>query len=210
MEKVVLSASLRTVTGKQVKSLRRQGQLPAVIYGHGVNPVAITLDAHSTSLILPTISSSHLIEIDVEGQMHTVLVRERQRHPVRGELIHLDFHEVSMTETLRLMVGLSFVGEAPAVKTYNAVVVNNFEEIEIEALPGDLPENLHVDISGLKEIGDMIMVKDIQVPSGVTVLSDMDEIVVVVTPPVSDEEPAEEAGMSEPEVIERGKKEEEF
>ena len=211
MEEVVLQAQERTVTGKQVKALRVAGRLPAVIYGKTFKPVAISLDFREAQKILPTISSSQLVVVDVEGTRHTALVREKQREPVSGKLIHIDFLEVSMTEKLRASVGIHFEGDAPAIKNYNGVVVIRTEVIEVEALPRDLPERIVVDLSSLAEIGDTIFVRDLERPAKVRNLSDLDEIVVHITAPAYEAElEGVEGGVAEPEVIERGKKEEDF
>ena len=211
MEEVVLKAQKRSVIGKQVKVLRRAGQLPAVIYGKGFDPIAITLDLHSASKILPRISSSHLIVVDVDGIEHNTLVRDKQREPITGGLLHVDFLEVSLTEKLRTVVIIHVEGEAPAVKNYNGVVIVGTEEIEVEALPRDLPERIVVDISTLAEIGDAIYVRDLVISPKVRVLSDPDEIIVNVAAPVVEVEAEEVAVVvPEPEVIERGKKEEEI
>lgn len=211
MEEIVLKAQKRSVIGKQVKVLRRSGQLPAVIYGKGFEPIAITLDLQNANKILPTISSSHLIVVDVDGIEHNTLVRDKQREPVTGGLLHVDFLEVSLTEKLRTVVVIHVEGEAPAVKNYNGVVIVGTEEIEVEALPRDLPERIVVDISNLAEIGDAIYVRDLIISPKVRLLSDPDEIVVNVAAPVVEVE-AEEVAIAEPEpeVIERGKKEEEI
>ena len=211
MEEVVLKAQKRSVIGKQVKVLRRAGQLPAVIYGKGFDPIAITLDLHNASKILPRISSSHLIVVEVDGIEHNTLVRDKQREPITGGLLHVDFLEVSLTEKLRTVVIIHVEGEAPAVKNYNGVVIVGTEEIEVEALPRDLPERIVVDISTLAEIGDAIYVRDLVISPKVRVLSDPDEIIVNVAAPVVEIEAEEVAvAVPEPEVIERGKKEEEI
>ena len=210
MKEIILKAQKRKVLGKQVKQLRRQGKLPAVIYGHNTDPFAITLDAHEASRILPTITSSHLVVVDVEGEKHTTLVREKQRHPVQGGFIHIDFQEVSLTEKLKASVVIELVGDAPAVKNLNGVVVAGLESLEVECLPQDLPERITVDISGLTEIGSAIYVRDIPIPANVEVLESANETVVVITSAVSEAEEGEAvAGAAEPEVIERGKKQEE-
>ncbi len=209
MEEVVLNAEKRDVIGKQVRALRRQGRLPAVIYGRGIESLSISLNQKETSRILPSLSSSHLVVIMVENQPHTTLVREKQRHPVKGHMIHIDFQEVSMTERFRAQVQLVITGDAPAVKNYNGIVVVNMEELEVEALPGDLPDRITVDISTLENIGDSIRVSDIKLPSTVEMIDDLDEIIVVVTAPALAIEEVTEAAGEEPEVIERGKKEEE-
>lgn len=210
MEKEVFNATVRNIVGKQVRSLRRQGLLPAVIYGHGIDPITISLNAHNAAQRLPRVSSSQLIVVDVEGTAHTVLVREKQRDPVTSAFVHVDFQAVSMTEKLRIMVGLDFVGEAPAVKLYDGIVVPAREEVEVECLPDDLPSVIQVDLSGMTEIGDVLYTRDLKLPARVVLVDDPDEVVVSITAPTSEAELAEAEGEAvEPEVIEKGKKEEE-
>jgi large subunit ribosomal protein L25 len=205
-----LSANRRTIVGKQVRGLRRQGLLPAVIYGHMIEPVSISLNAREASTLLPTLTSTQFVEIVIDEKPHNVLVREKQRHPIDGHLLHVDFQEVSMLERFRANVQLDFFGEAPAVKFYNGVVVIHLEELDIEALPADLPERIKVDLGSLTEIGSAIRVRDLILPAEVEVLENMDDIVVVVTPPVAEEVVVSEGATAEPEVIEKGKKEEDF
>ena len=215
MEEIILKAEDRKVVGKQVRALRRAGLLPAVMYGHQIQPIAISLDHREASRILPRVSSSQLIQVEVGGERFPVLVREKQRHPVTGNLLHIDFQTVSMTEKLHAMVRIELTGDAPAVKNYNGVLVTGQEEIEVECLPGDLINRIVVDLSGLTEIGNSIRVSDLQVPSSILVLTELDEMVVLVTAPAAEEkfEVAEVAEVAEvttePEVLERGKKEEE-
>jgi len=214
MEKQVIKATKRTVTGKQVRQLRRAGKLPAVIYGHNVEPVAITLDAHDATLSLSKVSSSTLISIDVDGQEIPTLVREKQRDFIRNVLTHVDFLAVSLKEKLRAEVSIELTGVSPAVKDFNAILVNGLTSLTVECLPTDLPEKFVVDISVLAVIGNGIHVSDIVVPENIKVLDDPAEMVVVATAPAK-EEVAEVAAVvpvegegAEPEVIEKGKKEE--
>lgn len=209
MENIVIEATKRDVIGKKVKALRRQGKLPAVIYGHQFSPLPILLDYRQASHSLAGVSSSHLIDLNVDGQKIPVLVRERQYHPISGNLIHIDFLAVSMTEALRAFVPIELEGDAPAVKDFGGVVVTGLEEIEVECLPKDLPEKVSVDLSKLEKIGDGIYVKDLSVPPGVEILSDSDEMVVLITAPEGEEVEVELGEGVEPEVIEKGKKEEE-
>lgn len=210
MERVVIKAQSRDVIGKQVRALRREGLLPAVIYGHHIKPIAISLNFHDTSLLLPKISSSQLVVVEVDGKKHTVLVRERQRHPVTGNLLHVDFQAVSLKEKLRVNVGLQFKGEAPAVKTYGGILVTSLEALEVECLPNDLPNHLEVDLSALEQIGDAVYVRDVVLPPKVQVLDELDEVIAIITAPAGEEEAVEVGGaVAEPEVIEKGKKEEE-
>lgn len=211
MEKAVIKATRRTVTGKQVGALRREGKLPGVIYGHHLDPIAITMDQRDASRTLATLTSSSLVNIELEGQMHATLVREKQKNYVRGTLLHVDFLAVSLTEKIRASVAIDIHGVSPAVKDYNAVVINGLESIEVESLPQDLPERVVVDISNLKNIGDGIYVRDLKLASNVIVHTDKDEMIVVVTGGSGEETILEgEATMAEPEVIEKGKKDEEI
>ena len=217
MEKVVLKATKRDVVGKQVKALRREGKLPAVIYGRHTEPITINLDAHSASLALAKITSSSLVTIDVEGAEYPTLVREKQRDYIKNRLLHVDFLAVSMTEKLRTRVNVRFIGVSPAVKDYNAVMVHNLEELEVECLPADLPERIDLDISVLARPGEGIRVKDVRVADAIRLLDDPETMVAVATFAKVEEEGAAVPGAegvtptaTEPELsVERGKKEEE-
>jgi large subunit ribosomal protein L25 len=211
MEKIVLKAQHRDVIGKQVKALRRMGRLPAVLYGRSIQPISVSFDFREANRILPGITSSHLIVIDVDGEEHPALVREKQFHPVQGKLVHVDFMVVSMTEKLRANVSIHLEGEAPALTDLNGVLVSGIEEIEVECLPSDLPERINVDISSLNEIGSAIYVRDLHLPSELRVLTEGDEMIVLITAQEAVEEEVVEKVEAEvePEVIERGKKEEE-
>jgi len=215
MEKVVLKAAKRNVTGKQVKALRRAGQLPAVIYGRHVDqPVSISLEAHSAELAFAKLTSSTLVTIDVEGEEFTAIVREKQRNYIKGNLTHVDFLALDLNEKIRTKVGLTFVGLAPAVKDYSAVLVHRMEALEVECLPTDLPERITVDLSSIREIGNNIHVREIPLPANVVVLDDPDNIVIVATL-VKEETPETPGGAPAAEVaapdlsVERGKKDEE-
>jgi large subunit ribosomal protein L25 len=216
MEKIVLKATKRNVIGKQVKALRRAGLLPAVIYGRHVEPISISLDAHSTGLVFSKLTSSTLVTIDVEGTEYAALVREKQRNYIKGVLTHIDFLALDLTEKIRTKVQLAFVGVSSAVKDYSAVLVHRLDALEVECLPTDLPERITVDISSIKEIGNSIRVHDVVLPDAerVVIMDDADDIVIIAT--VAKEETPEEGavvpgaeaaapGLS----VERGKKEEE-
>ena len=213
MEKIVLKASKRDVVGKQVKALRRAGQLPAVIYGRHVEPIAISLEAHSTGLAFAKLTSSTLVTIDVDGTEYAALVREKQRNYIKGNLTHIDFLAVDLTEKITTKVHLTFTGVSSAVKDHSAVLVHRMEQLEVECLPTDLPERILVDISSIKEIGNNIRVHDIVLPENVAVLEDPDEIVIIAT--LAKEETTTDAAAAGAEAaapalsVERGKKDEE-
>lgn len=209
MEKVVLKATKRTVKGKQVSQLRRAGQLPAVIYGHNFEPTSICLEAHHAGLVIPHLTSSSIIDIELEGKTIPVLVREKQKNYIKNIYTHIDFQAVSLNEAIRAKVNLHFHGVAPAIKNFSAAIVNSLESIEVEALPNDLPERIDVDLSVLSKLGDAIHVRDLVLPASVTLLTEKDDIVSVATATHEEAEGAGAGELTEPEVIEKGKKEEE-
>jgi large subunit ribosomal protein L25 len=213
MDEVILKANRRTVLGKQVKAIRREGKLPAVIYGHHIDPVSIVMDLRDTSKSLMGLAPSALVTVDVDGIPHRALVREKQRNKITGILLHVDFLAVSMTEKLRSQVYIEIVGVAPAIKDFDGVLVKGFDEVEVECLPQNLPERLVVDVSGLMEIGDGIYVRDLAVPEGVKILEEPDTMVALIAAQAAVEEEVapevEEVTTEEPEIIEHGKKEEE-
>jgi large subunit ribosomal protein L25 len=216
MEQVVLKASKRDVIGKQVKAMRREGKLPAVIYGRRTEPIAISLDAHSASLALGRLTSSSLVTIELDGKQYPALVREKQRDYIKNRLLHVDFLAVSLDEKITASVRLNFIGASVAVKDYDAVLVHNLDSLQVECLPGDLPEQIDVDISVLDRPGESIRVKDLQVSDKVTVLDDPETTVAVATFARVEEEveavPGAEVAEAEGEpelAVERGKKEEE-
>jgi large subunit ribosomal protein L25 len=213
MEEIVLKANRRTVLGKQVKAIRREGQLPAVIYGHNIQPISIVLDLRDTSRSLQGIAPSALVTVDVEGELHRALVREKQRNKISGVLLHVDFLAVSMTEKLRAQVYIEVVGLSPAIKDFNGVLMTGLDELEVECLPNDLPERITADVSNLLKIGDGIYVRDLIVPKDVKILEEPDTMVALITSQAAEEEEVapvvEEVVGEEPEVIEHGKKEEE-
>jgi large subunit ribosomal protein L25 len=208
MEKVVLKAVRREIIGKQVKVLRREGKLPAVIYGHHIEPLPILLDARDAGKSLTGLAPSTLVTVDVEGKTYPTLVREKQRNKILGTLIHVDFLAVSMEEKLKAKVAISVIGVSPAVKDFNGILVPGVTLLEVECLPRDLPEMIEVDISRLTQIGDTIYVRDLELSDQVKIIEDPDSVIVSVTAQAA-EEVAEEVAVAEPEIIERGKKEEE-
>jgi large subunit ribosomal protein L25 len=212
MDKNVIEATKRSVIGKKVGVLRREGKLPGVIYGHNFTSEPIIMDSKAATKVLNGITSSSIVTIILDGKEHAALVREKQKDYIRNQFIHIDFQAVSQTEKIRTRVGIVLTGLAPAVKDFNGVVVEGLDSIEVEALPKDLPERFIVDVSVLANIGDAIHVSDIVVPESVTILDPAEEMLILITAPAAEEvEPVvAEAGTEavEPEVIEKGKKEE--
>jgi large subunit ribosomal protein L25 len=213
MEEIVLTANRRNIVGKQVKAIRREGKLPAVIYGHHIDPISIELDLRETARSLTGLAPSALVTVDIDGEKHRTLVREKQRNKITGTLLHVDFLAVSMTEKLRAQVYVEIVGTSPAIRDLNGVLVTGLEVVQVECLPKDLPERITVDISELKEVGDGVYIRNLVVPEEVKILEDPDTMVVLITAQAAVEEEeeveVEEEVSEEPEVIERIRKEEE-
>jgi large subunit ribosomal protein L25 len=216
MEEIILNASRREVIRKKVKALRREGQLPAVLYGRNIETVPIMFNYYESSRVIDMLGSSTLVVIELDGESHYSLVREKQRDVIKGNLLHVDFQAVSLTERVRAEVSVELFGESPAVKDLGGLIIVNNENLEVEALPRDLPDRIEIDISALKEIGDTIYVRDLQLVGEVSILADDDEPIVLVTLPMLEAEPEEEEVEeeeiledAEPEVIEKGKREEE-
>lgn len=195
MEKYVLEAKKREVIGKQVKALRREGLLPAVIYGSDIEPMPLTLNTNEVRQILGVVGANTLITVKIGKKEHLALVRDLQREVITRNLLHIDFQAVSMEETISTTVPVVVVGEAPAVKELNALLVTSLEFLQIEAKAKDLPDTISVDISELAEIGDNIRVKDLDISGDVNVLDDPAlTVVVVAAPTLMEIEPEVEEG----------------
>lgn len=217
MEKTIIKANKRKITGKKVRALRRSGKLPAVIYGNKIdNPISIEMEAHEAFRVLRSAGSSTLLTIELDGTEYPTLIREKQMDYIKNTPIHVDFVAVSLTEKTTALVSVYMEGDAPAVKDFGAILVTGAVELEVECLPTDLPENFTVDVSTITDIGSGIYVKDVEMPNGVEMLTDPEEMIVVATAAAVEEEPEVEEGelleaeeMEEPEVIEKGKREDE-
>ncbi len=213
MERQTLKAEIRKDTGKgAARSMRRSGSIPAVIYREN-KATPLKLDAHELhKFIKDTSGDQVLVNLKFDGGDKLALLKDFQMDPVAGDLLHADFFEVSMQEKVKVAVHVSTVGEPIGVKRDKGIPQYSLREIEVECLPGDIPGHLELDISGL-EIGSSLHVMDLDLPQGITLLTDPDEMIVTVMAPKLEEEvvPEEEAvaGAAEPEVAEKGKKEEE-
>ena len=211
-ETVVLEAQSRKEEGKsQAKALRRDGFIPAVVYGEGKQTHSITLSHHDFVRLVHQHHhlESILVTLKIKGHgSRKVLVKEIQYHPVHGDVVHIDFQEISLTEKIKVNVGIVAKGEPVGVKQEEGVLNHLLWELEVECLPTQIPEEIHVDVSQLK-IGDTIHVRDISLPDGVKSMVDADSIVFSVEPPIKEEEitppPVEGEEITEPEVIKEKK-----
>ncbi len=183
MDKIELGATVRDEK-KPAHGLRRTGFVPAELYGHNVPNMHLQLAQNEFERILRKAGESTIVTLNIEGVgTRNVLIHDVQKHAVKNQPIHIDFYEVSMSEKLTATVQIEFTGDAPAVKALGGTLVKVLNEVEVECLPGDLPHNLVVDISSLNGFDDILSVKDIPAPKGVTIISPADELVVKVQPP---------------------------
>jgi len=202
--------------GKAVKSLLREGLIPAELYGHGFENAHLAVNRKEFAKALQEAGESTIINLITSKGKRPALVHNIQKNFLTDEIIHIDFHQVRMDEKIKADVLLEFVGEAPAVKEFGGVLNKTISEIEVEALPGDLPRSFQVDISGLKELNQSVYIKDLKIPKGVEILVEPETVIVTVTPPAEEEKVEEVAPVdvttvkveSEEKVAERAKEKE--
>jgi large subunit ribosomal protein L25 len=210
MSATKLSAMPRTVTGKQVGRLRREGVLPAVVYGPGAKPQPIQLNSREASKVFRRVHGAELIDLELDGQTRKVLVHDLQRDAIRGDFLHADLYVVDMARPIRVRLPIHLVGTSPAVVSLSGVLVRGLPELEVECLPGDLIKEVEADLSVLKEIGNSLHVRDLTLPNTIKVLTDADEQVARVTYQAKEEDlSTPTTAATEVEVIEKGKLEEE-
>lgn len=187
LERFKIKGTERKIFKKKLKAERKKGFLPAIIYGHEFSPLPLFVFKKEFEKIYKKAGTSSLITLQVNEKKYNVLIHDVQVHPLTQEPEHIDFYKVKMTEKITAEVPLKFIGEAPAVKTLDAVIVKNFDKIEVECLPADLPHEIEVDLSSLINFDSVIYIKNLNIPSGVKVLADPEEAVVVVIPPRAEE-----------------------
>lgn len=215
---VQLNAEPRSGRRKSAaRALRRSGKVPAVIYGHGREPETLAVDGAELERLLDRIEpESTLIELTVEGRRTNALIREVQRHPLRtgiNAFVHVDFQEVKADEKIRLEVPVHVVGTPEGVRNQGGILDQVLRSVLIEVLPGDIPERVELDVTALT-IGKSLHVSDLSIPRA-QILSDPTLTVATVVAPRVEEEPVAaaaatvEAAPEEPEVIKKGKAEEE-
>jgi large subunit ribosomal protein L25 len=215
MSTLTLNAKHRSVTGRKVRRLRPEGIVPVVIYGRGEAPQNAQVDGKEFERVLRDGGNSQLVELELEGKDYNILVREIQRHPVRHNLLHADFYTVNMTDKQQLTVPLVMVGAA--FVSFDLVMVQSMDSVEIEALPSDIPALIEIDVSRLETPeSPPITVADLPSIPGVTYISEADEHIcslILSRAAVSEEGEEEEEELEdtdvEPEVIGRGREEEE-
>lgn len=193
MAGVQLAVDQRTIMGKRLGGLRRKGIMPAHLYGHGIDSLALQAPTATIINLLRTAGRNDIIDLQIagEGQARPVMLRGVQRDPVSDALVHIDFFQISLTERLRADVPLSITGEAPAVQVYGGILLQSLDRVTVDALPADIPSHFEIDVSGLAELDTAIHVRDLKIPENVVLVSDPDQVIVkVATPKLAAEEEA--------------------
>jgi len=189
MESIKLTATPRKLIGKKVKTLRLEGQIPAILYGKDFENVPLALNKTEFQKVLTQSGSSTIVDLDITGkQTEKVLIHEPQKNPVTDEPIHVDLYKVNMKEEIHTEIPLEFVGVSPAVEELEGNLISSKDALEVTCLPDKLVSEIKVDISKLKTFEDLIKIKDLQIPEGIKISDDPETIVVQVTPPRSEEE----------------------
>src|SRR3972149_1726481 len=168
-----LKAQKRTIIGKKTKSLRKQGSIPGVVYGHGIKSMPITINDKEFGKVYAKAGVSSLILLDIDGEQKNVLIHHPQVHPVTDKPIHVDFYQVSLTEKIKTEIPIHIIGVCLAVKDLGGNLILNRDAINVECLPADLIPHVEVDISTLKTFDDIIHIKDLKIPATITVLENM-------------------------------------
>ena len=206
-----LSVEIRKDLGRKVKTLRKKGILPGVLYGPKTKSLPLEIDLKEFKEIYKEAGESSLISLKMNGKKTLVLIYEVQRDPLTHEFSHVDFYQASLKDKVEATVPLVFEGIAPAVKELGGTLVKNITEVEVKALPQNLPHEIKVNVNNLKTFEDNILIKDLEVSKEVEILKDSEEIIASAFPPEAVEEELEkpiEEKVEEVEKIEKEEKEE--
>lgn len=190
---ISLSAEVRKIKGRKVRELREQGILPAVAYGPKIGNTPLVLNSKEFEKVFAEAGEHALIDLKIKGEKenHPVLVHDIQKDGVSGKIIHIDFYAPDIEKKLEVSVELVLEGESPAVKKLGGTIIKTVSELEIRALPTNIPDEIRVNIEFLDAIGKEFFVKDLVVPAGVEILKDPDEVLVLVAAPTNVEEELE-------------------
>lgn len=217
----VIEAEVRTITKKKVKQLRKQGLVPATVYGAKIEPVSVQIPYRPLEVTLRSAGGTNLIDLKAGKETHTVLVRDVQREILKGTILHVDFFAVDETTTIRASIPIHIVGESPVVEARLGILVTGSSSITIETLPSKLMDHIEIDITPLVEIGDSVLVGDLDLGEGIVIVDDPNEMLARISQPSAaraEEDLAEEGEeedeemletSAEPEVISRGRDDEE-
>jgi len=212
-----LSVKIRSELGRSVKKVREQNFIPAVLYGHKIKNLNLSINYDAFEKIYEEAGESTLIKLKIKdaetNKERVVLINDLTKDVVTDKFLHIDFKQIKMDELIKVEVPLVFIGESEAVKSEGGILVKNIHEVEIEALPQDLIHEIEIDISSLKTFDDNILIKDVKIPDNVKLTADPEDSIVSVTMPRTQEELEEleetpTESVEEVDVEEKGKTEE--
>ena len=189
-QKLLLASAKRKIVGRKLKSIRKEGLVPANVFGKKIKSLAVSVKSIDFRKIFSKAGATGVIYLEVaeEKNPRPVLISAIQKHPLNGSLLHIDFRQVDLAEKVKAEVPIRITGESPAVKDKNGVLVSVLSQVMVEALPADLPEALEISIQGLTEIGQSLHIKDINVDkSKVKIEAGEDETVVIIQEPKAEE-----------------------
>jgi large subunit ribosomal protein L25 len=185
-----LKVAPRDVLGKKVKALRRQGVTPANIYGSHVDSQSIQLSTEELRHIIKTAGRNDIVYLRLDGDdPRPTFIRDVQQNPVTDAILHVDFLQISLREKVKADVPIHLVGLAPAVDTFGGILMHGLDHVSVEALPTEVPSFIEVDVTSLAEINAALHVSDVPVPEGVTILTDVEQVIAKVAPPAVEPEP---------------------
>jgi len=176
-----LQVQKRELFKKGVKALRVKGLIPAELYGHSVENLHLSVPIKEFTKVFNEAGENTVVNVKIDNETRPALIHDVDKDPITGKVRHVDFYQVKMDEEIKTMVPIEFVGEAPAVKDKSGVLVKAIQEIEVEALPGDLPHEIEADISGLDAIGKSIHISDIKIPDKVKIFLEPDAVIATIT-----------------------------
>lgn len=204
-----LNIEKRDLVGKKVSRLRKQGIIPANIFGNTIKSTAVQVEASTFTKLFSTVGETGLVELKLAGEKsgRPVLIVNVQVDPVTSNPLHIDFHQVSLKEKVTAAIPLELIGEAPAVAEQGGILVQTLSDITVEALPTDLPDKFELDITGLKEIGDSIQIEQLQYDKGIIELQIEPETTLVTIQAQQEEEAEEEPTPAEAETTVQGEAE---
>lgn len=193
-----LKVRIRNILGRKVKTLRKEGLIPAELYGHGVKNLHLALSAREFQKVFKEAGESTIVNLVTEDKKTLpVMIHDVKTDSLSGKILNIDFYQIKLTEKIRVHIPIEFIGEAPAVKTFGGILIKTLKEIEVEALPQDLPHRLQVDLTPIDEIGKSISVKDLKISDQVKFFVNPETIITTVVEAKAEEEIAAEAAPAE-------------
>ncbi len=185
-----LSAQPRTKLGRAVKALRVEGMVPAELYGHGIKNEHVAVSMKDLRKVLRHAGETSIISLTLSGKKYPVFIHDVARNPITDSIENVDFYSVRMDQKMRIKVPLTFIGEAPGVKEKGGVLVRSLSELEVEALPADIPHNIEVNLGTLADVGSSIHVSELTIPADVRVMAKPEFVVATITARMTEEQEA--------------------